>query len=370
MDSQSRIIFLKFESIKSICNTIVCNTGNEFYSKMLKDIEDLECRYMIISAPIFCENKGFSEFMSVIKANNILTNITGYYEKIYYDFCKNRLALKKSILSSIKIMIENFPKSLLPNHADLDTFDVCPSCNNKMVVDKAKVSYYCQECGTIRELVGINFNETPCFGSNVLKVNQTNKGRRRNVHFQKWWRNILAQESDTEIGDSKDPNNKNGEKTIEAMKYLIKRDRRVVKMLTVNDIREMLDEAGLNSLYDHTSLILYKITGICPPTPSNELTDKVNDKFSKILDITEELRTEENINNKYNPYFIMKILDSILPEHDYANRRILFYIYIQKKDTIEKHDEEWQLLCKKMADPEIIYKPTERDFNLKYRAIR
>jgi hypothetical protein len=71
------------------------------------------------------------------------------------------------------------------------------------------------------------------------------------------------------------------------------------------------------------------------------------------------------INRNYYPYYIYKIADSILPEDDYENRRILYYIYIQSKETVESDDLNWELICNYI--PELTYKPTDRMAYLKYQ---
>ena len=355
MEVQSRIIFAKFEALKSVCLLA------DKYKTLLTKIENLECKYMIVVTPIFCDNKKFSDFTSAIKSNNILGALSDIFNEISRDYNTNAIRVKKPILQQIKSIMDSYPKESL-SHNECDSYDICPSCSCTMQVDKAKISYFCNECGVIKELVGVNFNEQ---NTGMIIKQKQNKTGRCGKHFTKWWQKILALEPDRELGNAKDIDNQNGEKTIAAIKKLIARDHKKIRTLTVNDIRQILAELGLNCLYEHTSLILYKITGISPPIVSDELTQKVSDIFSRVLEISEEIRLENELNQKYYPYYIMKILDAILPEDD-ENRKILFYIYVQKKETIEKNDDEWFIICERLNDSEIKYKPTERDFTLKY----
>ena len=71
------------------------------------------------------------------------------------------------------------------------------------------------------------------------------------------------------------------------------------------------------------------------------------------------------VNRNYYPYYIYKILDQLLAADDYENRRVLYYIYIQSKETVEADDADWEQICLELA--EIDYVPTDRTKALEYR---
>ena len=50
---------------------------------------------------------------------------------------------------------------------------------------------------------------------------------------------------------------------------------------------------------------------------------------------------------------------------DRENRRILFYIYLQGDDTLEKNDTEWAEICEHL--PEVAWRPTDRSQARRYR---
>ena len=105
------------------------------------------------------------------------------------------------------------------------------------------------------------------------------------------------------------------------------------------------------------------MTNVGPPSPDEEFTEKVEMIFSKVLEILELIKDSTVSVHKYYPYYIMKIIDALLHEKD-PYRKILFYIYVQKKETIEKSDLEWQRICPHLEG--VKYKPTVRDFTLQY----
>lgn len=86
--------------------------------------------------------------------------------------------------------------------------------------------------------------------------------------------------------------------------------------------------------------------------------------FSKAIEIGERVRPSGRTNRSYYPFYIYKILDAILPEDDYDNRRVLFYIYMQGKETLDKNDREWGEICSEL--PEIAWVPTDRTKAQKY----
>ena len=87
--------------------------------------------------------------------------------------------------------------------------------------------------------------------------------------------------------------------------------------------------------------------------------------FNRILEIRNTYPVCKKKNNRYYPYYIMKIIDAILPSSDLINRRILYYIHMQGKNTVEESDNEWEKICYYL-EGEIEYRPTIRDFNLQY----
>ena len=79
----------------------------------------------------------------------------------------------------------------------------------------------------------------------------------------------------------------------------------------------------------------------------------------------ERVRRPGRVNRNYYPYYIYKILDQLLAEDDLENRRALYYIYVQSKETVEADDADWEQICIELA--EIAYVPTDRTKALKYR---
>ncbi len=241
-------------------------------------------------------------------------------------------------------------------------YERCPSCGGDMAVDAGRSELRCGECGALRELVGTVFDDSQFYSQEGQKAKSGTFNPNR--HFQFWWAHILAREPEEEIGDKDDPDNLYGEKLLEALRGIVVRDRKVLRLLTVNDVRAMLREVGRTDLNKNVPLILKKLTGIGPPQVADTVAVRVENLFTKAIEIGERVRRAGRVNRNYYPYYIYKILDQLIPEDDSEIRRVLYYIYIQSKETVEADDADWEQICLELA--ELSYVPTDRTKALRY----
>jgi len=253
------------------------------------------------------------------------------------------------------------PAAGAAQHVD---YERCPACGGDMAVDAGRSELRCRdaECGTIRELVGTVFDDSQFYSQEGQKAKSGTFNPNR--HFQFWWAHILAREPEEEIGDKADPDNLYGEKLLLALRAVVARDRKVLRLLTVNDVRTMLREAERTDLNKNVPLILKKLTGVGPPQVADATAVRVENLFTKAIEIGERVRRPGRVNRNYYPYYIYKILDQLLAEDDLENRRVLYYIYVQSKETVEADDEDWEQICIELS--EIAYVPTDRTKALKY----
>ena len=256
------------------------------------------------------------------------------------------------------------PAAGAAQHVD---YERCPACGGDMAVDAGRSELRCcdAECGTIRELVGTVFDDSQFYSQEGQKAKSGTFNPNR--HFQFWWTHILAREPEEEIGCKADPDNLYGEKLLLALRAIVVRDRKVLRLLTVNDVRAMLREAGRTDLNKNVPLVLKKLTGIGPPQIADATAVRVENLFTKAIEIGERVRRAGRVNRNYYPYYIYKILDQLLAEDDLENRRVLYYVYVQSKETVEADDADWEQICIELT--EIAYVPTDRTKALKYRPL-
>jgi hypothetical protein len=252
-----------------------------------------------------------------------------------------------------------------------ETFNVCADCQAEMAVCAETSELACASCGTVRGLVGTVFDDAQFYNQEGQKAKSGSFNPNR--HFRFWWDRILAREPETELGDKDDPDNLCGERLFAQLRAIIRRDRKLLLLLTVDDIRGMLKEVGRTDLNKNVPLILRRLTGVGPPSLSEAIGQRVEKLFSKAIEVGERVRAAGRTNRNYYPYYIYKILDSVLPPDSGGDaeareaRRVLYYIYMQGQDTLDKNDREWKVICAEL--PELEWRATVRRHAQKYRPL-
>lgn len=276
-----------------------------------------------------------------------------------------------NLSADIQRIIDVYPRNNRDNAAagnvQFIDYDHCPVCSGEMTIDTGRSELHCcdSECGTIRELIGTVFDDSQFYSQEGQKAKSGTFNPNR--HFQFWWSHILARELEDEIGDKDNPDDHYGESLLKSLRSIVVRERKVLRMLTINDIRVMLREIGRTDLNKNIPLILKKLTGIGPPHITDAIVVRVENLFTKAIEISERVRHVGRVNRNYYPYYIYKILDHLLSKNDLENRRVLYYIYIQSKETVEADDEDWEQICEELL--EITYVPTDRTDAMKYQPI-
>jgi hypothetical protein len=279
--------------------------------------------------------------------------------------CKFKIS--SYILSDIQRLLDVYPRDatalcITPQQVN---YNYCKVCCSEMIVDSAKSELKCSDptCGTIRELVGTVFEDSNYYNQEGQKTKLGTFNPNR--HFQFWWLRIMAREPEEELGDKDDVDNLYGEKLLANLRRIIVQDKKILRLITVNDVRDMLCECDRTELNKNVPLIMKKLTGIGPPQICDVIAARVENLFTKAIEIGKRIRRDDRTNRNYYPFYIFKILDQILVDEEM--RRIFYYIYIQSKETVEADDNNWEQICAEL--PEITYVPTDRTMGLKYRPI-
>jgi hypothetical protein len=378
-------ISVKFNILRSLLETLQ-NIIEKDIQPLNEELNNIELQFILTTSPIQIKllnsecnrNEILSEFNLIISSENFLVNINDIFFKCINLLYKNGIYVRvsehvKKYNSKDKKKNTNIsPKIYLELQNIIDVYPInidytihnqhinyrnCELCDNIMEIDAIKSELICHVCSMIKPLIGVSFEHIQIYTHDLQKNKSGTFNPNR--HFYFWWSHILAREDDTEINQEIE----NG--LFLRLNDIIKRDKKVLRMLSIIDIRNMLKEIKKSGLNKNIPLILKKLTGISPPSISEEWEIKIGNIFNKIIEICEHIRRDGRINRNYYPYYIYKIADSILPEDDYENRRILYYIYIQSKETVESDDLNWELICNYI--PELTYKPTDRMAYLKYQ---
>jgi hypothetical protein len=253
------------------------------------------------------------------------------------------------------------------------SYGKCDDCGTDMGVNSEKSELACSECGKVRELIGTAFSDAQFYNQEGQKAKSGSFNPNR--HFRFWMDRILGKESEEELGAKDEPGNACGEKLLAKLRSIIRRDRKILRFITVDNVRDMLKEVNRTDLNKNVPLIMRKLTGVGPPQLPDAVYQKVEKIFSTAIEIGERIRPPERANRTYYPYYIYKILDAILPEPKNGatkstareHRRVLYYIYLQGDDTLKKNDQEWEKICEEL--PRIDWAPTDRGKAQKYRPV-
>lgn len=303
-------------------------------------------------------------YLQVLSDENIINGLN----KIVDD-CELLLELliNKQIKTKLKSYLDKY-KNIISYYCDLSSFlqtnnyTECTTCKTQMINDIDTAELVCQTCGNIVKLIGTIYVDVST--NSIDRIKNKNGKFNPNRHFEFWWIHILAKEPEDELGDPNDQLNHNGEKVIMKLREIIRRDRKILRKLTVNDIRYMLKEIKRTDLNKNVPLILKKLTGIGPPIVPDTLSRRVEELFSRVIEIGERKMSPDRTNKNYYPYYIYKIIDAIIPNSNYEIRRILYYIYLQSPATIIQDDQIFKAITEEMT--EIPFKLTDRFYALKY----
>jgi hypothetical protein len=249
-------------------------------------------------------------------------------------FDETRMTLRKDVL------IDLSPMEITSVCAEKS--NICNLCDAIMILDDGKLDMTCPECGYIKENLDMHCES-------IKDRYKTGTFKPKN-HHKVWMNHILGIEPESEV--------KNLPKVLDDMRAIIRRDNRILRLLTVDNVRSMLKELKRTELNKNTTLLLKKLTGISPPHISKEYLRESEICFMKVSEVRDNLPSKKS-NRKYYPYYIYKIFDCILPRSDRESRRILFYIHLQGRNTLINNDAEWREICKRLSMKKLKYRPTD-----------
>jgi rubrerythrin len=219
----------------------------------------------------------------------------------------------------------------------------CGECEVDMEVDSDTAELRCPSCRATRELAGTVFDDAQFYNQEGQKAKSGSFKPNRHLRF--WITHILAQESEEELSDPQDPEDRCGAKLLSRLREIVRRDHKVLRLLSVEDVRGMLQEVGRTNLYYNTSLILKKLTGRGPPSLPERYLLRTEKIFADANRVREQVANGERVHRNYYPFYIHRIWDAILPADDEEGRRALDYIHMQGEDTVANNDAEWKRVC-------------------------
>lgn len=335
-------ILNKIKSANSVLKKLdltLVNNEKKIISELQNNLSkiDDEFRLKIIHA---ARKQSDVAISNLIMSNQYLTRIddliTDAQNKV------NKFNIKKRQLNELTKQFKSYSSGCDDMTIPQNNTNRCDLCDALMIEMPSTAELMCRSCSYVKN--SFIYEEIQQFNKNIIHHSANNS---IHEHLKKSWDRLLAKEPESELI------NKNKNMTIEELianiKNVINRDRKISHLLTVPELRDILEEIGRSDLYKNTSLVLKKLNKIGPPQPPLEIEKKV---FSLFIAAVEILSRINNYSSRtcYSFYFF-QILDIILPKNS-TYRRILFYIYFQKDETIEKRLNDWRLICNEIPELE------------------
>ena len=381
METASRQVLLKIDAARALISRVSEYVGGHS-SAELAALEDIEARYAMSTGHLFVQALGgesarlsaAAEFARSLAANGFsgaIDEIVVRSENMIAEYVGRtaaraaRTARAGRMAADVQRLVDMYPRGDTgvgaPAALDLER---CLSCGGDMSVDSARSELRCVACGNIIELVGTVFDDSQFYSQEGQKAKSGTFNPNR--HFLFWWTHILAREPEEEIG-SGDGDDQYGERLLAQLRAIVVRERAILRLLTVNDVRAMLREVGRTTLNKNVSLILKKLTGVGPPQVPLAAAVRIENLFTKAIEIGERIRRDDRVNRNYYPYYIHRIVEATTVSGSAADaevRRLLYYIYVQSQGTVEEDDRDWELICQELT--ELVYVPTDRSLCLRY----
>lgn len=226
----------------------------------------------------------------------------------------------------------------------------CERCNGRMEIEQNQSLMQCKapDCGVSFRLKGVLFEDDYYYVHDGKRSKHCNYDPSK--HCKMWLERIQAREP-VEIPVS----------IIDRTRDCVYRDGIVNKEdITCERIRKYLRQMNQAVYYNHVPLIRKILSGIEPPSMTDEEQHQVISYFNRIARIYDLIKSDSNPNLRYHPYFIYKIIEHLLQGEEHRRRRqdILACIHLQSRETLIEHDRIWKQICSHI--PEFEYCPTYR----------
>jgi hypothetical protein len=267
-------------------------------------------------------------FYKILDNNNILNILDIIYKNINnFLTYENKLDIEHN-----KILLLDYKNNYIYNDNTYNTKIEKCTCVNSSKLNINENEIICSICGSI-------YNKPILKNHNVDDINTIKYDFLR--HYRIWLEKILGI-NDKYLNKYKDEYNK--------IKNYIEREYPLIserKKISINLLRQFLKKLNITKLNDLISILMIKICNIQIPTlNAKELTDMEN-LFINIIKVYDIIKDKKEINRKYYPYFIYKIIEYYFRENK-EKLVILKFIHLQKKKTLAQNDTVFKSIADKI----------------------
>lgn len=230
-----------------------------------------------------------------------------------------------------KKLLEKYLYRVDKNYIKMDdkdeTYIKCPYCNRERTLNTAESLLECHKCG-ITDFIYIDCDK-PSYKDPPPE--QSNYAYKEINHFKEWLAYAQAKES-TEI-----PSEIFHKILLEIKKSKIKN----LAKLTKNKIREFLRKIKYAKYYEHSPLILMKLTNMRPIRISDHLEKKLIDMFTEVLMVYRQVKPDDRTNFFSYSYILYKFLELL----EFDEYKVYFTLF-KGNENLKKQDKTFTKICK------------------------
>lgn len=203
----------------------------------------------------------------------------------------------------------------------------CPQCNKERTLNSAESLLVCHKCGNT-EFIYIDCDK-PSYKDPPPE--QSNYAYKEINHFKEWLAYAQAKES-TDIPS---------EIFYKILLEIKKRKIKNLAILTKQHMRDFLRKIGFSKYYEHSPLILMKLTNMPPIRISDHLEKRLIDMFTEVLMVYRSVKPDERTNFFSYSYILYKFLE-LLEFDEYKDYFTLF----KGNENLKNQDKIFSKICK------------------------
>jgi ribosomal protein S27AE len=305
---------------------------------------------------------------TIVLKNHKLDDMSPFYdaEDSVFQGINNQILAKLTCQNTFRKFLSLYEENK-PDLPNLQTknHDVCPECEETLVLFSEESEKRCDKCGYIENLPGTLFEDSQFYNQQITCAKH--KKHNPSAHCAKWLYQIQAKENKTISPEAIEKINQKAVKDYTRMGV-----KRSMNDMKCRQVRQWLKIVRLPKLNNHAPLIRKMITGlngnpISPPQLSSEEEQQVLCDFSMAVEVFEKLSKREDVlrifnksvisNKLYYPFFLLKILAHRLKGNPKLPK-LIECIHLQSSTTLTKDDRLWKKMCKEMGGYK--YEPTDR----------
>lgn len=208
-----------------------------------------------------------------------------------------------------------------------ESYIKCPYCHRERTLNSAESLLECHKCGTT-DFIYVDCDK-PSYKDPPPE--QSNYAYKEINHFKEWLAYAQAKES-TEI-----PAEIFCKILLEIKKWRIQNLAKLTKL----HIREFLRKIGFAKYYEHSPLILMKLTNMPPIRISDHLEKRLIDMFTEVLMVYRSVKPDDRTNFFSYSYILYKFLE-LLEFDEYKEYFTLF----KGNENLKKQDKTFAKICK------------------------